>query len=88
MKLSRTSRRREKTSAERIGEEACVPEGFGVDADEGGGAERERERGHEAEGGEDSEGGEGEAAEVEESGVHETRCRDQSPEDQGLGYGG
>jgi hypothetical protein len=52
------------------GEEASVPDSFGVQADGGGGAEAEGERSHEANRSEDAEGGKEEMAGVKEVGVH------------------
>ena len=52
------------------GEEACVPELVGVEADDGGGAEAEGEGRHESHGSEDAEGGKKEMAGVDEVGMH------------------
>ena len=52
------------------GEEAGVPDRFGIQADGDGGAEAEGERGHEANCSEDAEGGKEEMTGVKEVGVH------------------
>ena len=52
------------------GEEAGVPDCFGVQADGGCGAEAEGKRSHEANRGEDAEGGKEKMAGVKEVGVH------------------
>jgi hypothetical protein len=52
------------------GEEASIPDGFRVKADDGGGAEAESKRSHEANRGEDAEGGKEEMTGVKEVGMH------------------
>jgi hypothetical protein len=52
------------------GEEASVPESFGVKAGGGGGAEAECERSHEANRGENAKGGKEKMTGVKEVGVH------------------
>jgi hypothetical protein len=52
------------------GEEAGVPDRFGIQADGDGGAEAEGERSHEANCSEDAEGGKEEMTGVKEVGVH------------------
>ncbi len=56
------------------GEEAGVPDRFGVQPDTGGGAEAKGERNHEADCGKDAVGGKEKMTGVKEIGVHVRDC--------------
>jgi hypothetical protein len=52
------------------GEETGIPQPFGIETDDSGGAEAEGKSGHKSKGGKDAEGGKQEMSGVEEIGVH------------------